>query len=376
MAFHKLRAAARHDPIAAYNLGNYLLESAEMATGRRRRAGLALRMFEEAAVMGMERLRNPSEPSSKAPKAELELRDIISRALTNIGGHVSNTGFPERAVDHFKRSIAIFHDNANAHVCLGNMGVFHSDRTGIDPLDGIASWHKAARIGDFCHESDIGCPCRENTVRIARQVERDYGKEEAREWVSKRYAIGAGRKSAKDFAPIAAKATDVGRLTGSPHALLVAEVFGEIFSDKGALPLEMKVTLAACFAGALARLDTPYEQGDPSILDRAVEAAYPTEPLHPFIGDDEWQDLGPPETLYLTTQETSTALMEIVTGVIGGIRGGIQGLSPDNAVLGVLFHLDRDFRRGVTSMVRDMVLKSRLPYGYVPGTVIGSPARQ
>jgi len=34
-------------------------------------------------------------------------------------------------------------------VCLGNMGVHHSEQTGISALAGIASWEEAARLG-FC----------------------------------------------------------------------------------------------------------------------------------------------------------------------------------------------------------------------------------
>jgi hypothetical protein len=68
--------------------------------------------------------------------------------------------------------------------------------------------------------------------------------------------------------------------------------------------------------------------------------------------------------------------MAIVTEVVEALPRGVRDLRSENAVLGAMFHLDRNFRRGITYMVRDMVLKSRSPYGYVPGTVIGSQARQ
>ena len=377
-AFHKLRVAARRDPIAAYNLGNFMSESAELNLGRRKRKELALRLFESAAVMGMERLRNASESSAKAPKKECDLRDIISRALTNIGAYVSNVGYPDRAVEHFRRSITLFHNNSNTHVCLGNMGVFHSKETGIDPLDGIASWEKAAEIGDYCHESDLGCPCRANAIAIARQVEGDYGKDEARNWIAVRYAIGTNRKSAKEFAPVAASPSDVARFTGTPwhpHAIEVANIAGSSLKTHINMPLEMKVTLAACLIGSLARLDTPYQSGDPTILDRAIKSALSVEPLHPFLGDHEWQDIGPPRTLYLSEDHTVVAIMAIVTEVVEALQRGVKGVQSENAVLGAMFHLDRGFRRGISYMVRGMVLKSRSPYGYVPGTVIGSPAR-
>jgi hypothetical protein len=378
-SYHELRIAARRDPIAAYNLGNFMSESAEMEPNRRKRRKLALRLFEAAAVMGMERLKNASETSAKAPKKERDLRDIISRALTNIGSEVSNAGYPERAVEHFRRSITLFHDNSNTHVCLGNMGVFHNEETGIDPLDGIASWENAAKIGDYCHESDFGCPCRSNAINIARQVESDYGKDEARNWIAVRYAIGTNRKSAKDFAHVAAGASDIARLTGRawhPDAIKVANIVGDLLKTHISLPLEMKVTLAACLIGSLARLDTPHQTGDPAILDRAIDAALSVEPLRPFLGDHEWQDIGPPKTLYLTENDTVVTIMDIVTEVVLALHRGVRDLRSANAVLGAMFHLDRNFRHGITSMVRDMVLSSRVPYFYLPGMVIGSPARQ
>src|SRR5271165_1229678 len=49
-AFHVLRAAARRDPIAAYNLGNYLAESVVEGRPRPRRRVTSLRLFERAAV--------------------------------------------------------------------------------------------------------------------------------------------------------------------------------------------------------------------------------------------------------------------------------------------------------------------------------------
>jgi hypothetical protein len=191
--------------------------------------------------------------------------------------------------------------------------------------------------------------------------------------------MGVSRKSARDFAPVAATASDAGRLTGKewhPHAVFVADVLSKALMSQRGLPLEVKVTLAACIVGALARIDTPFGPGDPEAFDRALKIAHPIEPLHPFLGDHEWRDIGPPETLYLLEHDVSKPIMRSTVEVVESLRKVLPGLNGQNAALGALFHLDRNFRHGVAYMVRDMVAKSTVPYGYVPGTVIGSPADQ
>src|SRR5271166_4103355 len=59
-ALHALRCAARRDPIAAYNLGNYFAESLSQGPRRPRRRRNSLLLFERAAVEGMSRLLDAS----------------------------------------------------------------------------------------------------------------------------------------------------------------------------------------------------------------------------------------------------------------------------------------------------------------------------
>lgn len=379
-AFHALRCAARLDPISAYNLGNHFSQSIDRAGLRRPRRRLsALAAFERAAAEGLSRLLDASGPFSRAPSREHELRDTISRALTNIGADIANAGRPERAVMYFQQAIQVFPVNANAHVCLGNMGVHHGAETGIDSLAGIASWAEAARHGDYCHESNKGCPCRANVIRVVRQVERDYGAAEAREWIVGHYR-SPGRKSGSDFAFAAAKASDAARLTGRPWPPRAVAVSDALASPLGRLmreSLEIKVTIAGSLIGSLCRLPSRPRRQHADILADAVALAHDMEPLRPFIGDSEWLDLGPPETLYLIEPAMRARLTDLVAGIVATLSAAIPRLDAGNAVLGALFHLDRGFRQGVTSMA-GRALDGAPPDArlvFVPATVIGSPAR-
>ena len=374
-AFEKLRGAARLDPIAAYNLGNYFADPPGSLRPRRRQ--LSLTLFNRAIELGLARLQRPLQPYAKAPPREHGLRDIISRALTNIGAALANSGAPDRAVDYFSKALKLFPDNANAEVCLGNMGVYHHKRTGVDPLAAIAAWERAAALGESCFESDHGCPCRVNVTQVARQIERDYGANAARDWVSRRYPEAAARKSGRDFGPVARTAGDVARLAPGARwarrAVAAADALAPFLDAAKDQALEVKVTLAGSLVGSLCRLSSGSRPSDPAVLDRALAQANAAEPLEAFLGDEEWADLSPPETLYLTEPAMRTAITDAVEAAIARVSAAVPGLRPQEAVLGALFHLDRGFRRGVVAMVRHGVAEARVPLVYVPAVVIGSP---
>ena len=295
------------------------------------------------------RLDRPLQPYAKAPRREHDLRDIVSRAFTNSGAALANADAPERAIDYFRHAVKLFPNNANAEVCLGNMGVYHPESTGVDPLAGIAAWERAASLGDSCHESATGCPCRGTVIRVARQIEHEYGADAARAWVTGRYAKAGARKSGRDFGPVARAAGDVARIAPgarwAPRAVAAADALAPFLNAHQDQALEFKVTLAGSLVGSLCRLPLGSRQGDPAVLDRALAQANAAEPLAAFLGDEEWADLGPPETLYLTDAAVRTAIMDAVEAEI----------------------------ERLAAMVRRGVAEARVPLIYVPAVVVGSP---
>lgn len=379
-AMHRLRVASRLDPHAAYNLGNLFFEvrDALRATPRRRRTATFLALFEHTVTCGLERLRDLREPFARSPRSERDIRDIVSRALTNIGAHLSNTGHPDRAVEYFRRATHFYPLNANAHVCLGNMGVWFSDRTGVAPIEGIAAWEAAAGTGeDFCHESENGCPCRNRFTALARQIERDYGLEHAERWVRANLSNPDRRKPADRFGPVAKSPGDAPRLgaSWSPAATKMADIVGRVFEPFRSDPVEIRVTLASSTLGSLCRLATRGGIGDPELMTMAIQLTNGVEPLDPFLGDREWRYIGPPETDYLLKPEVLARLEPAIREVVSGVLD-IDGLEMADALLGLLFHIDTGFRSGIASMAAPMVMR-RNPgiLIFVPATMVGSPPR-
>lgn len=371
----RLKRAAQRDPVAAYNLGNYLNDGELPGHERPRRRSLIMRFYEQAATLGLDRIVNAKTPWSKAPARERDLRTIISYSLTNIGGAIANGGRPKDAVSYFEQAIHLCDANANAHVSLGNMGVWHSEESGQDLMAGIACWEKAAALGDFCHESEVGCPCRLHTIAIARQVEKDYGAAEARAWLA-RHAVSGRRKGSRAYGKIAKLPADVGRLTGRPLKSSVASAANQIaagFRQMKDMPLEMRVTVAGSLLASLCRLDAPHGRGKPQLIEQAIESLVGVEPLRPFIGDDEWNDMGPPETLYLNDSDMRGAILAATVDTVNLLRVNHSGLTAADAVQAMLFNLDDGFRRGVGSMAAPAIEEARQPIVYVAGIVIGNP---
>ena len=373
-AFHALRRAAKIDPIAAYNLGLTFSESAEtLKRPWAKRDIVSLKLFERAIEIGCGRLSNPSQSSKNAPSKEMILRDIISRALTNVGGFLANSGYQDRAVEYFRRSLVIFEKNPVTHVSLGNMGVYHSGRSGIDPLKGVAEWSEAAKYGDYCHESNDGCPCRNNIVRIVNQIGRDYGSEHARKWIELQYRVACKEKKATYFKPVACGAADIARLTKTPwprDAVFAADFFGEKFKKFKNSPLPTRVTLVASLIASLKSDVTSQSTSNAkSFYNLLVERVSTTEPLFPFLGDHEWKYCHPPETDYLLDIDVALTIRSDVSILINNLVSTVGQLTVTDAILGVLFHLDDRFRRGVTFMAAH----ATPPTFYLPAIVIGSP---
>jgi hypothetical protein len=116
---------------------------------------------------------------------------------------------------------------------------------------------------------------------------------------------------------------------------------------------------------------------DESLLAEALDTCGAWEPLCPLIGDDEWQDLGPPVTDYLQEPETSISLLVKVRLVLDVFKAECGDVSAKDAILGLMFKFDRNFRFGLCMMVKSGYGgMSGLPFGqlYTPGTHIGDTA--
>jgi tetratricopeptide (TPR) repeat protein len=379
-AFHRLRGAARLCPNAAYNLGNYLSEDVS-GNRRRHRPRYAMELFASAAEMGLSRLRNADEPYSKAPRREGPLRDIISRALTNIGGKVSNAGKPLDAVKYFQQSISIYPDNPNSHVCLGNMGVYHGSSTGITPLEGIKSWKKAGEIGDYCHESSSGCPCRANVVAVSERLVRNLGEDLATQWIVERYRKSCHRRSDRDVVDVVTSAADTAALgiVVPPSAASASR----LISDSGIVarlrkePLEVRVTILASALGTFINMAGRPPAQSLALLAKAKTICQPFEPLRPILAEEDWRFVGPPDTDYLNDKKTQERLAKIIYELIVPVAEMSKLEDGMDGAIAILSHLDNSFRRGVSAMVEYYIpiVRPGTPI-YIPATYVGEQTAQ
>jgi hypothetical protein len=375
-AFHRLRVAARDCPSAAYNLGNYFSDT--IGRSRRRRAESAIRMFAQAAEMGLDRLKDASQPYDKAPRQEGPTRDIISRALTNIGGKVSNAGRPGDAVDYFRRAITIFPGNANAYVCFGNMGLWYSGETGVKPLEGIAAWKQAGTLGDSCHESSNGCPCRQNIVSIAEKIASFYGDDVANEWLTSRYVSSRLRRSDGDFVTVLASAADA-----KAHGIKVsitAAAASEKILESGIVtrlreqPVECRVTVMASAIATYLNLAENDPEASLMLLDQGMQACSKFEPLNAILADGDWINIGPPETNYLNETATQKRLSPLIFDLVSMVMDTAPTDRGSNGVAAFMSHLDLSFRSGVGGMVEYWLTKVKPGTGvYIPATYVGNP---
>jgi hypothetical protein len=377
--FHQLRAAARHCPNAAYNLGNYFADETEKP--RRKRSRLKMELYAQAAEMGLARLRNPEEPFAKAPKREGPLRDIVSRALTNIGGTVSNAGKPTDAVKYFRQAIDIHPGNPNSHVCLGNMGIWYGDTTGVSPIEGIREWKTAGKIGDYCAESANGCPCRANVVAVTERIVKNYGEAAANEWLATRYRKSCARRSNRDVVDALASAADAD-LIGVDIPPRAATASKAIY-DSGIVarlreePLEVRVTVMASAVGTFLNKSRRPAGEKVATLHRAREACDRFEPLKAILAEEDWKWVGPPETDYLGRNDVRRALSKMVDALVLPVARTTSSADPLEGTIAMLSHLDRSFRGGVGAMVEYWLplVQPGIPI-YIPATFVGERADQ
>lgn len=371
--YHKLRAAARLCPNAAYNLAMFLEQSS--GPRRRKRLALAMRIYADAIELGCNRMRDPARPYDGVPQDEFQLRDIVSRAMTNVGAAVSNAGSPERATEYFRDAIRIFPDNPVSHDCLGNMGVWHADQTGVSRVEGIAAWHEAQRLGMWCHESEHGCPCKQNVISIAEHVLKSYGEREADHWIGRSAKIHAsGRRTNDDFKPVFKRGADARKADPAiwtEAGAAAADLFADSLRQFASRPLEDKVTIVASALGSIATIGSGQGILPSEIVEMGLEAVERSECLHPFLGDDEWLDLAPPKTMRLAENQVKHEIMEEVEAVLLSVVGSANRATVVDLAMGLLFNVDGRFRHGVRSMVIDHVDRYQGDYFYMPAIYVG-----
>ncbi|MCV9964918.1 hypothetical protein OIU34_23780 [Pararhizobium sp. BT-229] len=372
---HILRKAARRCPYAMFSLGTILAEEATTAA----RDKLTTSLFQKAANIGLSRLKNPEDPCHAAPDREYFLRDIVSRCITNIGGRMANRGNPAEAVPLFRQAITLFPENANAHVCLGQMGINRSGLTEVTAMEALQAWKTATTLVDYCKHSTRGrCACRCNVVSIGENIRSLYGEKQATYWLTKRYARMSGYKEGTEFSPVASTPRDIAKLGMAPWseaAVSASEALSSLEARFGRnVPIEVKVTLAATILASLSVLDDR-DVGDAAMIKRAKDRIT-TEPLAPFIGDDEWENVAPPRTNFLGERETIIETMETALFAVRLILADAPDLDPEEAIMAFLFHLDSRFRDGVTTMVIQKIENDWKPDSlvYVPAFYIGDPA--
>lgn len=370
-----LRFSARTCPNALYNFANILSDA---SNGRPLRERRAIDMFIDVADIAERRTAKSLHLGDGWPDEEYFIRDIGSRALTNLGAKISNASRPQDAVEYFRRAIAMFDGNSNAHVCLGNMGVYFSETTGIDPLDGFSSWRRAFEMSDPDAGHDGLEPDRRHMVEIVDDLVIKLGQDEARRWLKERFVpiLHSRRKALLDLKPLACSTEDVvDRLGGSAAACRLHAMMGEVLPLIARdLPLEQKVTLAASLLLSLLNVGAGREDVVVSILRRASQSCDGIDPAWPLLGDEEWDDVGPPDTDYLLAPETKTWFLKRVSTVLDALSPLVRAAGRERAATAFLLHLDTGFRNGVASMVRPKLGTMTSEVAYLPAYYVGNPA--
>jgi hypothetical protein len=110
-------------------------------------------------------------------------------------------------------------------------------------------------------------------------------------------------------------------------------------------------------------------------LEYARHACAKFEPLVAVLAEEDWRDLGPPETDYLNEEATRERLAEMVYELIMPVAETAS--SALDGVIAMFSHLDVSFRHGVSGMVEYWLptVRRGLPL-YIPATMVGNPSLQ
>jgi hypothetical protein len=179
-----------------------------------------------------------------------------------------------------------------------------------------------------------------------------------------------------EIKPLAMEASDLEEVTGKPWsscATGAAELIGGIIEiHVHEFRLEQKVTLAASLLLSLLNCRAATDAEKRKAVEAAMQMCDGFEPLHPMLGDEEWRDIGLPDTGYLTLVEAKEMYSNLVKVIAGAILEDFPRISAADAAAAVLFHLDHGFRRGVVSMIAPQIGRMNSQVAYLPAVYVGA----
>lgn len=366
-ALSALAEAAEVCPFAAYALGKFLEENGDRAWPA------AEETFRHCADLGLALVDNAEEAFEGSSIHRRVIRDVIGRAVTNIGSHYGNEGLPDKAMTYFNRALEIDPGNRPALVSRANITLMKEGHLGRTALAAVEDWREADRSPRFAEGFDDWADGRKNVVEIVDGVQENYGEAAAEKWASRSLPGLLNNRHIETLLPRIRRAAHLQSLAGidwSPMAIDVAEHIhaAGLCEEAAAYPLELRVTLAGSLLATLSRGQA--ERADPSVLDLALELSDVVEPLNPLLGDHEWKELRRPQTDHLLDEKAMRLVHAHVQDIFQKLtpfqrRGGAE------VALGVLFHLDWRFRHSVTQMMRSSFAASRPGFFYVPALSVG-----
>lgn len=383
---HVLRSAAKRCPNAAYNLGNYLTDGIRRKTPKRR--SLALKLYQRSAEMCVLRLDDAYGDFNPKDDFVNQVKNLLSRSLTNIGAYLANTGRSDEAEDYFRRSIASYPLNDNSFICLGNIGLNQFGQNDVGLLEAIEAWEEGNRLGqelsgfgDDVHPGRLKAKMlRVRIIEVFRRLEEFVGPEIALDWLENKVTTSQWREMGRHgpvpwvvYEPQQVRSVGAETNKWSSEAIEVANVFLRILNGIEFDYLEQAVTFAGSLAIGLARVTSPSFLGSPELVWDAVEDCKEVEICTAFLADGDWEDRAPPQTLYLQSREMEDSIMEAVHTVLKIVVKLNPQANAKDLLMGFFLHLDTSFRHGVASMIETSMEKRPQGLIYIPAMVVGSP---
>lgn len=162
----------------------------------------------------------------------------------------------------------------------------------------------------------------------------------------------------------------------SPNTVRASRILADMIGfrhDDRHLRLEQKVTLAVSLLLSLVNLSSSSASERADIVASSIQKCDPISPLVPFLGDEEWRDVGPPDTEYLATLESKEAYEQLIEAIVGTVVDTIPALSPSEAACALLFHIDHSFRNGIFSMIRPHLVSMTSTAEYIRRCMSANP---
>lgn len=374
VALEWLQRHSKVNPMASFIYAEFLGGAGSEGDNGELTKALHIRAIE----LALPRLRDAEEPFDEAPRSENRVREIIGMCLTNVGARLANSGSQYEAASFFRRSIRMYPAIPNTFVCLGNMAIYHPERSKVPPEEGYDAWKTANELEiQFPYLAGPPDRFRSDLVANCETIERLYGRPEVAKWLS-RVTTKIGMIKRWPCTPVFMTLSDYPKDGHFSQSAAAVDRFFELLrgSFGSTVPLEVKVTIAASILANLSLLGGKTAI-DHDAISQAMSLCAWAEPLHPLIGDDEWEDLAPPETNYLLERETQVKLLRRINIVMEAFRQEMKDVNEFDALVGYLSKFDRRFRKGIWMMVETSYgNQTGLWIGrvYTPGTYIGKPA--